>query len=74
MIGAVGAGEGAGCWGVAGALFEDVFDILAGVGLALDGVLDGEGDFFGAVNFGEGDDFVDMGAFVEVAGGELLMV
>jgi hypothetical protein len=51
-VGAAGEVQGAGCGGVAGALFEDVFDVLAGVGLGLDGVLDGEGDFFGAVNLG----------------------
>jgi hypothetical protein len=66
--------EGTGCGGVAGTLFEDVFDILAGVGLALDGVLDGECDFFGAVDFGEGDDFIDMNPLVEVTRGELLMI
>lgn len=74
QVGAAGEMEGSGCRGVAGALFEDVFDVLAGVGLALDGVFDGEGDFFGAVDFGEGDDLVDMNALVEVAGGELLVI
>ena len=74
QVGAAGEMEGSRCRGVAGALFEDVFDVLAGVGLALDGVLDGEGYFFGAVDFGEGDDLVDMNALVEVAGGELLVI
>ncbi len=39
-----------------------------------DGVVDGEGDFFGTVDVGEGDDFVDVDAGVEVAGAELLVV
>jgi hypothetical protein len=37
-------------------------------------VVDGEGDVSGAVNFGQGDDFVDVDAGVEAAGGELLVV
>lgn len=42
--------EWAGRGVVAGALFEDIFDVLAGVGLAPDSVLDSEGNFFAAVN------------------------
>ena len=39
-----------------GALFEDVFDVFAAEGLEAQGVLDGAGDFFGAVDLGQGDD------------------
>ena len=49
---------------------EDVFDVLAGVGMAGNGIVDGEGYFIGAVDVGEGDDFVDVDARVEVAGAD----
>jgi hypothetical protein len=52
QVGAAGEVERAGRGGVAGALFEDVFDVLAGVGLGLDGVLDGKRDFLRAVDCG----------------------
>ena len=51
-IGAAGEMEGAGTWGVAFALLEDVFDIFAGERLAGDGVIHGEGDFVRAVDVG----------------------
>ena len=54
--------QGAGLRGVAFALLEDVFDVLAGEGLALDGVVNGEGELFRAVDVGERDDFVDVDA------------
>ena len=73
-VGAAGQVQGAGLRAVAFALLEDVLDVLAGERLARDGVVHGEGDFFRAVDVGEGDDAVDMGAGLEAAGDELLIV
>ena len=57
----------AGLRGVAFALLEDVFNVFAGERLAGDGVIHGEGDFFAAVDVGQGDDLVDMDAGLEAA-------
>ena len=73
-VGAVGEVKGSGRRAEAGALMEDIFDVLAGEGLAFDGVLEGEGDLFRAMDVGEGDDLVDVHAGLEIAGAELLVV
>lgn len=74
QIAAASEVERTGCRCLALPLLKDVFDILAGVGLTLDGVLYGEGYFFRTVDFRESDDFVNMNAFVEVTLRELLMI
>ena len=73
-VGAAGEVEGAGLGLGPGALLEDVFDVLTGVGVAGDGVVEGEGDFVRAVDVSEGDDFVDVDAGVEASGAELVVV
>src|SRR5216684_3338826 len=56
---------------LARALFDDVGDVFAAVGLVLVGVLDGPGDFFQAVDFDQGEDFLDVMAGVKPALEEL---
>ena len=66
--------QGTGLRGEPLALFEDVGDVFAGEGLAVEGILDGAGEVVLAVDVGEGDDFVDVDAGVETALGELVVV
>ena len=46
-------------------MLEDVGDVFAAEGLKGEGVLEGAGDFFGAVDFAQGDDFLDVMGGVE---------
>lgn len=73
-IGAPGEVQGTRLRGEGFALDEDVFDVLAGEGLACDGVLDGPGHFVRSIDVGQSDDFVDLSAGIERAGGELPVV
>ena len=56
------------------ALLEDVFDILTGKGLTLDGIVDGAGDFFGSINVGKRNDLTDVNTFAQAADTELLVL
>jgi hypothetical protein len=66
--------QGSGLRGEPLMLFEDVGDIFAGEGLAIEGVLNGAGEVVLTVDVGESDDFVDVGARVKAALGELMVV
>src|SRR5579871_5274611 len=55
-------------------LFDDVGDVFAAVGLVLVSVLDGSGDFFQAIDFDQGEDFLDVMAGVKPALPELLII
>jgi hypothetical protein len=74
QIGATGKMKGSGLWGEALALFEDIGDVFAGEGLAVEGILDGAGEVVRTVNVGQSDDFVDVGAGVKAALGELVVI
>src|SRR5260370_40976302 len=49
------------------ALFEDIGDVVAAEGLELEGVFDGAGDFVGAIDFAQSDDFGDVLTGVKAA-------
>lgn len=74
QVAAAGEVERSGRQGVALVLLEDVFDVLAGEGVSLGGVADGAGDRLAAVDVGQGDDMVDVEAWLEAAGAELAVV
>jgi hypothetical protein len=65
QVGAAGKMKGPGLRGEPLALFEDVGDVFAGEGLAVEGILDGAGEVVLVVDVGQSDDFVNVGAGVK---------
>jgi len=56
------------------ALFEEIGDVLAGVGTQGMGVIDGAAGRLHSVDFAQGNDLLDMMADVEAALGEMIVV
>ena len=74
QVGGAGQVQGAGFGQLALALLQDVGDVFAAVGVVVVGILEGPGDFVRAVDFDQGEDFLDVMAGVEPALLELLVI